>query len=206
MKKYSEIKLTDEEKKILEWFKWQGYTHVGRTIHDGFVEVIDEVNDILCNLKPMRKPFEFINSDERYEIEKLLNPPHEPKTVCELEDGDAFWCVNPRGFIDKSRWVNIDFDAELRSQGNVFLTEEEAEFEAKRREVVTKVRKYARPFRKIKANFYPYYGYEKDVIDFYFTNYHKSAMDYFSSIEEIKKAIAEVGEEDFKKYYLGVVE
>ena len=210
MKKYSDIALSDEEKKNLEWFKEQGYTHVGRTTQYGFVEVFDENNDIQCNLKPMRKPFEFIDNGERYEIEKLLNPPHEPKTVWDLENGDAFWWVDSRGIINKDTWENYQPDYDRRSQGNAFITKEEAEFEAKRREVVAKVRKYTRPYILNELNCFPCYDHRYDqrveeiCVDFDL-GYQESCL-YFDSESDIKKAIKEVGEEDFKKYYLGVVE
>lgn len=207
MKKYSEITLTDNEKAILEWIKWQCYTHVGRTAQYGFVEVFDENNDIQINLRPMRKPFEFIEKGERYEIEKLLNPPHEPKTVWDLKEGDAYYLITPRGFITESLWENVDFDFECRSRGNVFLTKEEAEFESKRREVVTKVRKYSRPFNPNESNWVPYYGYQGvNAICICSEKYFQYGCDYFATSKDIKTAIEEVGEEDFKKYYLGVTE
>lgn len=206
MKKYSEITLNDNEKAILEWFKGQWYTHVGRTTQYGFVEAFDENNDIRCNLKPMRKPFEFIEKGERYEIEKLLNPPHEPKTVWDLKNGDAFWWVSTRGIAYTNSWDSSYLEAEYRSQGNAFLTKEEAEFEAKRREVVTKVRKYARPFKSGNENWCPYWTCNYKEINFSSDISVKSPIDYFESKESIQKAIAEVGEEDFKKYYLGVTE
>lgn len=207
MKKYSEITLSDNEKAILEWFKGQWFTHVGRTTQYGFMEVFDENNNIRCNLKPMRKPFEFIEKGERYEIEKLLNPSHEPTTVWDLEKGDAYWWVSTLGEICKDVWNGACFNIECRSQGNAFLTKEEAEFESKRREVVTKVRKYTRPFNRDELNFYPYYAYcdvNKICVDY--DQFGQFSCDYFASKEDIAKAIDEVGEEDFKKYYLGVTE
>lgn len=206
MMKYSEITLTDEEKKILEWFKEQGYTHVGRTTQYGFVEVIDENNDIRCNLKPMRKPFEFIEKGERYEIDKLLNPPHEPKTVWELKKGDTYWWINIIGEICKDVWCDFYVDKQRRNQGNVFLTKEEVEFESKRREVYEKVRKYSRPFIVKENNYYPYYDWDVHTIKYSLARHSYGFFIYFNSLNDIRKAIEEVGEEDFKKYYLGVTE
>ena len=206
MKKYSEIKLTDEEKNILEWFKGQEYNVIGRTTNYGFLEVLDDAKDIRCNLKPMRKPFEFIENGERYEIEKLLNPQHGPKSVWELENGDKYWYLDSFGFYCDSDWSDCVHRIKQRNQGNVFLTKEEAEFEAKRREVAAKVRKYARPFKYNCENWYPYWNFNASLISRCFDNIFKSARDYFESAKQIDRAIAEVGEEDFKKYYLGVTD
>lgn len=209
MMKYSEIKLTDEEKKILEWFKGQEYNIIGRTTNYGFLEVLDDAKDIRCNLKPMRKPFEFIENGEHYEIEKLLNPSHEPKkvTVWDLESGDKYWLVGHNGKAYWQIYKNSEIDLETRSQGNAFLTKEEAEFEAKRREVVTKVRKYSRPFNPNESNWVPYYGYQGvNAICICSEKYFQYGCDYFATSKDIKTAIEEVGEEDFKKYYLGVTE
>ena len=189
MKKYNEIALSDEEKKILEWFKGQWFTHVGRTTQYGFVEVIDENNDIRCNLKPMRKPFEFIEKGERYEIEKLLNPPHEPKTVLDLEDGDAYWAINYIGEVIKNYWNSFRFDIESRSQGNVFLTKEEAEFEAKRREVYTKIKKHARPFNHGGENWTPYWSRNRESIGWNCSGYIQEAQLYFENEEQANQAI-----------------
>ena len=207
MKKYSEITLNDEEKNILEWFKGQGYNMIGRTMNYGFLEVLDNINDIRCNLKPMRKPFEFIQNGVRYPIERLLNPPHEPKTVLELKRPEQYWFINSCGEVIDESWIQSIADLERRNQGNVFLTREEAEFEVKRREVVTKVRKYSRPFNPNESNWVPYYGYQGvNAICICSEKYFQYGCDYFATSKDIKTAIEEVGEEDFKKYYLGVTE
>ena len=204
MMKYSEITLTDEEKKILEWLKSQDYTHIGRYSNNGFLDALDKQKGIQVNLKPMRKPFEFIEKNEWYEIEKLLNPPQDPKTVWDLEEGDVYWWMSSAGFVCKSKWESSRGDIHCRNQGNVFLTKEEAEFEKKRREVVTKVKKYARPFNDSRENWAPSCGGK--TIDMSFVYAAQEAHLYFESKEKIEQAVAEVGEEDFKKYYLGVTE
>lgn len=203
--KYSEIKLTDEEKKILEWFKDQEYTDVFRKDDYDRIAFYDGTTGTEY-ITSIRNQFYFVNVGEYYEIKKLLNPPHEPKTVWDLEDGDKYCFVDECGDARHVTWHGGWIQIRIRKQGNMFLTKEEAEFEVKRRVVYAKVRKYARPFKNKERNFYPYYDCSNDMIGFHFDYSFKSPMDYFGSIEDIQKAIAEVGEEDFKKYYLGVVE
>ena len=204
MMKYSEIKLTDEEKKILEWFKDQEYTDVFRKDDYDRIAFYDGTTGTEY-ITSIRNQFYFVNVGEYYEIDKLLNPPHEPKTVWDLKKGDEFWWISLGGFVCKSEWDGDCCDVDCRSQGNTFLTQEEAEFEVTRREVVTMVRKYTRPFKKEERNFYPYYVYVNGAIHFN-ADYCVLPIDYFATEDDIQKAIDEVGEEDFKKYYLGVTE
>ena len=204
MKKYSGIALTDEEKKILEWFKGQEYTDVFRKDDYDRIAFYDGSTGTEY-ITSIRNKFYFINVGEYYEIDKLLNPPHEPKTVWDLKKGDAYWWANSHGAVGKDHWNDSYIDDTRRSQGGAFLTEEEAKFEVKRREVVTKVRKYARPFKKEEKNFYPYYVYVNGAIHFN-ADYCMLPIDYFATEDDIQRAIDEVGEDDFKKYYLGVTD
>ena len=210
MKKYSEIKLTDDERKLLEVLKSQEYENIGKELYPGEECHSDvygrtgRVQDFL--LLDWFDGFDWMDYNDEYEIEKLLNPPHEPKTVWDLEDGDVFWAINSRGHVYRDTWSGGDFDVECRNQGNVFLTEKEAEFESKRREVVTRLRKHTRLFNLGGENWTPYWSHNRKSIDCTCVSEAQEAQLYFESEEKIKQAIDEVGEDDFKKYYLGVVE
>ena len=202
MKKYSEITLTDDERKLLEVLKNSGVTEIKRDCYGTLIVRKNQYGTVL----QFFDGFDWIGNNEEYDIPKLLNPPHEPKTVWELEIGDEYYYISNCGSIERTYWNFDNFDRAHLSQGNSFLTKEEAEFELKRREVVTKVRKYARPFKYGKLNFYPYYEKTNATIDFYTNCYSQANHDYFASEDDIRKAIEDVGEEDFKKYYLGVTE
>ena len=200
MMKYSEIKLDDDEKTLLTAFKADGYKTIGKDFMFGLV-MSDGFRAVSLYVL---KGFDWIETNSYYEIDKLLNPPHEQKTMWDLEYGDVFWAINSRGHVYRDTWSGGDFDVECRSQGNVFLSKEEAKFEAKRREVVTKVRKYARPFVPKEINYYPYYDYQSQKISNTINTYSQLNTYFFADVGNIKKAIEDVGEEDFKKYYLGV--
>lgn len=207
---YSEIKLTDDERKLLEVLKSQEYENIGKELYPGEECHSDvygrtgRVQDFL--LLDWFDGFDWMDYNDEYEIEKLLNPPHEPKTVWDLEDGDVFWAINSRGHVYRDTWSGGDFDVECRNQGNIFLTEEEAKFESKRREVVSMVRKYASPYTRNEPNWYPYYSHSDKKICIDFNDSFQQSYLYFNSQEAIIQAIAEVGKDDFKKYYLGVAE
>lgn len=210
MKKYSEITLNDDERKLLEILKLQGYEQIGKELypgeenHSGIYGRTRKGQQFL--LLDWFNGFNWINYTEEYDIDKLLNPPQEPKTVWELEKGDEYWSVSAAGIVYKETWNNGCPDIDCRSQGNAFLTKEDAEFEVRRREVIAKVRKYARPFKVGNYNWFPCYDYNDDKIYKTCNVSCRAFVDYFDSEEAIDEAINEVGEDDFKKYYLGVTD
>lgn len=206
MKEYSEIKLDENQKEFLQMLLDSGYTTLKQDEGFGLMAtgVTDDEHKFLL-LSGIVEPnsFDWVKEDEPCEIAKLLNKPYEPETVWDLKEGDVFWAINSRGHVYRDTWSGGDFDVECRNQGNVFLTEKEAEFEYKRREVVAKVRKYTRPFALNEENYYPYYN---NGICVDFDGRSQLSLYYFASKKDIADAVDEVGKDDFKKYYLGVTE
>lgn len=210
MKRYSEIKLDENQKEFLQMLLDSGYSILKQDEGFGLMAtgVTDDEHKVLL-LSGIVEPntFNWVKDYESCEIEKLLNPPHKTKTVWNLKDGDEFWFLTLCGHVCKDTWNGCYLDVGRRNQGNVFLTKEEAEFESKRREVVTKVKKYARPFNPGGENWAPYWNRNRESIGWNsFSGYIQEAQLYFENEEKAKQAIAEVGEDDFKKYYLGVTE
>lgn len=129
-----------------------------------------------------------------------------------VKDGDAYWVINVDGRIHCLEWDNCKYDITIRNQGNVFLTKEEAEYEVRRREVYSTVKRYAYEFSDDEWNnfnmrkYYLYYDYRKYFIDEGVNCRCRHGELYFKSEADIEKAIEAVGMEDFKKYYLGVKE
>lgn len=135
-----------------------------------------------------------------------------PKTIWDLKDGDKYFYIDSVGGFPNMTWNNDEYDVLIRNQGNVFLTKEEAEFEKKRREVYTTVKRYAHEFSKEEWNdtkinkYYACYNYKDHSIIKGFNSHVSNSKLYFQSIKDIDRAIEAVGMEDFKKYYLGVKE
>ena len=210
MKKDSEIKLDNKQKELLKMLLYSGYTTL--KYGDGFglyaTGVTDHGENKALLLSGIVEPnaFDWVKEDEPCEIAKLLNKPYEPETVWDLKDGDEYWWVISYGEVSKDTWNDYCTDYKRRNQGNAFLTKEEAKFEVKRREMVTRLRKHTRPFKVGGENWTPYWSHTRKSIDFNCVSEAQEAQLYFESKEKIKQAIAEVGEEDFKKYYLGVTE
>ena len=135
-----------------------------------------------------------------------------PKTVWDLEVGDKYFYIDSVGGFPNMTWNNDEYDVLRRNQGNVFLTLEEAQFEEMRRKVYTTVKRYAHEFSKEEWNdtkinkYYACYNYKDHSIIKGFNSHVSNSKLYFQSIKDIDRAIAAVGVEDFKKYYLGVKE
>ena len=199
-KDYNAVNLTSEEKTLLNILKHSGYTQLTRDQCDYSTAETDSCKTL--NVRWL-KGFEWIDEGSVWSVDLLLNPPHEPKTVWELEIGDEYYYISKYGRVVCANWDFDSFDRAHLSQGNSFLTKEEAEFESKRRKVVAKVRKYARPFKLYWEN-YACLNHSTGWIDHRITKEMQYATLFFDSEEAIHKAIAEVGEDDFKRYYLGV--
>lgn len=135
-----------------------------------------------------------------------------PKTVWDLEVGDKYFYIASIGGIWDTTWDNDEYDILRRNQGNVFLTKEEAEYEVRCREVYTTVKRYAYEFSDEEWNdstiekYYPCYNYNDYSIGKCFNIYTRHSGLCFQTVADIDRAIDAVGEEDFKKYYLGVKE
>ena len=61
---------------------------------------------------------------------------------CPYEHGDTHYCIRPNGDVFADCWEGIEADNRYFSQGNVFPTEEAAELEAKRRNLLTRFRAF----------------------------------------------------------------
>ena len=164
------------------------------------------------------KQYDELTAEEKAVLEKLLDwyeseKEKKPKTVWDLEDGDIFWFASLFGEVKSEEWREWTIDRETRSQGNVFLTKEEAEFESKRREITTILKKYSRPFISGKENYCIAFSTKENSIEFPWCDDYKYNDLYFDDEVVIGEAIEEVGNGDYNKgeelvikYYLGVTE
>ena len=61
---------------------------------------------------------------------------------CPYKYGDKHYCVQSSGDVFSDYWRDIEVDYSFFSQGNIFPTREEAELEAKRRNLLTRFREF----------------------------------------------------------------
>ena len=64
------------------------------------------------------------------------------KMKCPYEYGDKHYCIQPTGEVFSDFWEGMEADNRYFSQGNTFLTEQEAVLEAKRRNLLTRFRAF----------------------------------------------------------------
>lgn len=61
---------------------------------------------------------------------------------CPYENGDTHYCLQPSGDVFQDCWEGIEADNKYFSQGNTFPTEQAAELEAKRRNLLTRFKAF----------------------------------------------------------------
>ena len=128
------------------------------------------------------------------------------------EDGHNYFSIDSEGFIKCDTWHGYIGDENRYKMGNIFKTYEEAEFASERLEVIAELKEFAEPYdTNWEADFdnshcYLYYDHETNAVDYGYVHTEKSGDLYFKDKWDAKRAIAIVGEERIKKYYLGVKE
>ncbi|WP_288953076.1 hypothetical protein [uncultured Prevotella sp.] len=122
---------------------------------------------------------------------------------CPYEHGDTHYCIQPNGSVFADCWEGIESDNRYFSQGNVFPTEEAAELEAKRRNLLTRFRAFRdecngdwKPDFTINSNKYFIEKRRgKIVVDYIWTVNSFILFGYFKNHEDAKRAIELFGDE-----------
>ncbi|WP_373751880.1 hypothetical protein, partial [Jeotgalibaca porci] len=70
------------------------------------------------------------------------------------QDGDAYWFIDDEGGMSSTFYKNYYLDIYRQKIGNIFRTEEEAEFAAKKLRVEAELRKFSRPFKEDEYNYF----------------------------------------------------
>ena len=136
------------------------------------------------------------------EIERLKA--EKEKEVWKPKNGDKYWLISHNGYVVQVRWMGDEAEDDIYAIGNVFKTQEEAEFRAERLKVEAELRRFARPFIVNERNFMLKYNYDTNKILIDFVVLTPSTDIHFASEEIAQKAIDTVGADRIKKYYFGV--
>lgn len=120
---------------------------------------------------------------------------------------ERYFCCTSYGIVDCRTWNNNATDNSRYAVGNVFRTEEEAEFEAERLKVVAELRKFAVPnnvsFKEKQFFSIVFDSCSPKIITAAFNFYQITDL-FFESEKIAEKAIKKVGEDRIIKYYFRV--
>lgn len=121
------------------------------------------------------------------------------------KDGDKYWYIGKIGTGCWGVWEDSSVDKHLKSIGNVFETEGEAEFAVEKLKVEAELRKFSRPFKRGRFNHYIFIDTDGNHLEVNSLIYGQpQGTIYFESEEKAKQAIQSVGEDRIKKYIFGV--
>ena len=93
----------------------------------------------LDTLKQQTAEMEAKLEEMKAEIERLENG---WEMKCPYEEGDEYYFVSANGLAKYDSWDNYDFEKRAFAQGNIFKTQQEAELESKRRNLLTRFRAF----------------------------------------------------------------
>ena len=122
------------------------------------------------------------------------------------QEGDSFYSISETGNIEGGMiWGGYPVDMNRMAIGNVFKTEDEAEFALEKLKVEAELRKFSRPFEYGKFNYCLLFDIDGNNFRTDVTSYCPSqGAIYFESEEKAQEAVSTVGEERVKKYIFGV--
>lgn len=165
-------------------------------ISEEHFELVEEKE--MSKLETLEKKYKELGE----EIERLKS--EKENELGKPEHGDAYWFISHSGEVKPSIWYG-DVTDEIRYElGNVFKTEEEAEFKVEQIKVEAELRRFSKPFALDEQNYSIYFDHRRNMvrIDHYY--FVQSNNIVFDSKEIAQKAIDTVGTDRIKKYYFGV--
>ena len=120
-------------------------------------------------------------------------------------EDDEYWYANENGEVFRDEWGDFGYEKSMLTIGNVFQTENEAEFAVEKLKVEAELRKFSRPFKGEDNNYYieiylPDKKLSIDRSEFFKTQ----GTIYFESRKVANEAIDAVGADRIKKYLFGV--
>lgn len=144
------------------------------------------------------------------ELEEQLNNPE--TKIFKPKKNDEYYIITNKASIDDDVWLDNAVDNARYDIGNCFETAEEAEFEIEKGKVTAELKRFAIEHNEpIDWNDPAACKYTicsdmliEHNIEFASTGRFKRNDIYFSSKELARQAVAEVGEDRVKKYYLEV--
>ena len=132
---------------------------------------------------------------------------------CPYKIGDEYWIICDSGEFEKVIWNDYNLDKEVFKSGNAFPTKQEAELEAKRRNLLTRFRAFRdecngdwKPdWSKQDAKYFLYYSQKNDIfaVDYIHIRERFHTFGYFKNESYSLKAIELFGDEIKKLFVEG---
>jgi hypothetical protein len=130
---------------------------------------------------------------------------------CPYKEGDEYWSLCDDGYVYKESWWFIGDDEERFEAGNAFPTQQAAQREAKRRNLLTRFRAFRdecngdwkADWKKQDKKYFLYYSQKFDIISIDYINICEkfNLFGYFKNEQDAKRAIELFGDE-IKKLFI----
>lgn len=121
--------------------------------------------------------------------------------------GDTVYYINYIGRIRKRTWINDEDDLDMWELGNIFFTEEEAEFAREKKKVEVELERYAKEHNAptLEDEYFILYDEYNEELDYdVWADYIPQGAVVFTSKQLVFDAIEAVGKERILKYIFGV--
>ena len=127
------------------------------------------------------------------------------------KEGDEYWSLCDDGYVYKESWGFIGDDEERFEAGNAFPTQQAAQREAKRRNLLTRFRAFRdecngdwkADWKKQDKKYFLYYSQKFDIISIDYINIREkfNLFGYFKNEKDANRAIKLFGDE-IKKLFI----
>lgn len=121
--------------------------------------------------------------------------------------GDTVYYINYIGRIRKRTWINDEDNLDMWELGNIFFTEEEAEFAREKKKVEVELERYAKEHNAptLEDEYFILYDEYNEELDYdVWADYIPQGAVVFASKQLVFDAIEAVGKERILKYIFGV--
>ena len=119
--------------------------------------------------------------------------------------GDEYWYITDGGDVDSFGWENSQFDVSAQAIGNVYKTEQEAEFALEKLKVENELRKFSDSWDLEITQYTFSFNWENGEFEIEYPDYNQYPNSYyFYSINSLELALKTVGEDRIKKYIFEV--
>lgn len=119
--------------------------------------------------------------------------------------GDEYWYINEGGEVLRDEWGDFGYEKSMLTIGNVYQTENEAEFAVEKSKVEAILRSYSRPFNKYASNYYiELCSYDDSLSVDADADFQPQGTFYFENEEIALEAIDAAGEWHIKRFIFGM--